>query len=88
MGCLWSVALAPAARACPQKRLDVEDRRFIERLPVADAGHQAVDRDDLDPVPADQVGPIGRPRAEHAVIGIRRRQRFVASSEGSQRVRG
>jgi hypothetical protein len=42
-----------------EDRFDVEDGGAVNRFEVADPESQAVDGQDLDPVEADRVGPVG-----------------------------
>src|SRR3954447_12903538 len=70
-------SVAPACRAAsgacpstrsrtPEHRLDVDDRRPIQRLEVVHADPRALNRDDLHLVEADRVRAVGGASAEHA----------------------
>ena len=53
-----------------EHRLEVEDRRAVERLEVAHADPGGVDRDDLHHVQADRVGAVRRAGVEDALLRI------------------
>ncbi len=58
--------------ARPEHRLQVEHRRAVKRLEVANLNSEAVDGEHLDLVQADRVRAIGRARAEHPAQRIGR----------------
>src|SRR5262249_26589885 len=67
--CAWPrLALADG----PEDRLDVEDRRPVYRLEAAHLYSHPVDREDLDAMQPDRVGPGRRAGAEHAELAGRR----------------
>jgi hypothetical protein len=55
-----------------QHRFDIDDRRTVQRLEVANAKPVAVDHHDLDAVQPDRVGTISRSSAEDSPLRVGR----------------